>query len=159
MSTLLRFVGFNRAIGSNSDNVEADDLVTLYKVTNGDGVGYSTSSLKATLGSGESCTVSDWKNSGMSLVITVNQIDITSSPGYALVDIKYGAEVPPTSDSGSSFMDWLASLPPGGAFAVIFAITAIPCILLCVCCCYSRKKRRSYYVDESSGDELYGKGT
>jgi hypothetical protein len=85
------FVGFNRAAGVNSDNVEADDEVTITE-TGSDGIGYSQSFLKATLSEGESYVVSNWRGSGEDLTIKVHVIDLNSIPAYADVSMTFGSE-------------------------------------------------------------------
>eukprot|EP00569_Conticribra_weissflogii_P017185 CAMPEP_0171451118 /NCGR_PEP_ID=MMETSP0881-20121228/40982_1 /TAXON_ID=67004 /ORGANISM="Thalassiosira weissflogii, Strain CCMP1336" /LENGTH=729 /DNA_ID=CAMNT_0011975599 /DNA_START=73 /DNA_END=2262 /DNA_ORIENTATION=+ len=84
------FLGFNRAYGVNSDNKQADNLVTLIKAGS-NGLSYSQSWLLATLDQGQSYKFRTWK--GMrrrDLIITVNAIDVTNSnPGYADVTLKY----------------------------------------------------------------------
>ncbi|KAL7462694.1 hypothetical protein ACHAXS_003066 [Conticribra weissflogii] len=84
------FLGFNRAYGVNSDNKQADNLVTLIKAGN-NGLSYSQSWLIATLGQGQSYNFRRWKGTRRrDLIITVNEIDVANSnPGYADVTLKY----------------------------------------------------------------------
>ena len=83
------FVGFNRAKGINSDNVEASDEVTVVEAGS-DGFGYSQSFLKATLKDGESYTFTDWRGSGETLVIHVAEINMSANPAYAKVVMTFG---------------------------------------------------------------------
>ena len=76
------FVGFNRAIGVNLQNDEADNEVTIV-LTGNDGVAYSQSYLQATLKQGEY-----WALNGM--VITADEINIESNPATAKVSIMKG---------------------------------------------------------------------
>ena len=108
-----------------------------------------------TLSSGQNIAITDWRNTGSNLVIKVNEIDIMSSPGWADISITFGGPVPPAPGFGSSLMDWLASLPPGVALAVIFAGTLVLFVLICLCCYSSTKRRNIYFVDESFEPELF----
>merc|ERR1712176_199197 len=83
------FIGFNRAVGPNADNVEADNEVTVYEA-GANGNDYSKSSLKAHLISGESYTISNWVGTGEDLVLTVDNIDISNTPGTAIVKVRLG---------------------------------------------------------------------
>jgi hypothetical protein len=73
------FVGFNRAIGKNSQNVEADNEVTIVQTGN-NGESYSQSYLKATLKQGESYSIGD-------LRIIATAINIATRPGTAIVTL------------------------------------------------------------------------
>ncbi len=84
------FVSFNRDTGINADVQQAHDQVTVYQVSNGDGVSYSKSMLKAALSSGRSATIENWRRSGKDLTIKVHSINTSSSPGYANVQISFG---------------------------------------------------------------------
>ncbi len=86
------FVGFNRAAGINSDVVQAGNRVTVYQVQDGDGMKYSTSSLKGSLGSGNRMVVDGWRSTALDLVIVVNEINTSASPGYADVEITFGPQ-------------------------------------------------------------------
>jgi hypothetical protein len=86
------FIGFNRATGVNSDNDEADNEVTIIESGN-NGEGYSQSSLKAHLTTGENYTFFNWTGTGRSLVITANDIDIVASPGYAVICVSYDGAI------------------------------------------------------------------
>jgi cell division septation protein DedD len=80
------YIGFNRAIGANAQNDEADDEVTIVKA-NSDGT--SQSYLQAHLIQGESHTIGNFAGTGKDLVITANTIDTSTSPGRANVSIVY----------------------------------------------------------------------
>lgn len=88
------FVGFNRAVHSNKDVVQAHNQVTVYKVQEGDGLAYSHSSLKATLFSGQRATINNWRGSSQALNIKVHEINTNVEPGYADVEITYGTPMP-----------------------------------------------------------------
>lgn len=86
------FVGFNRATGPNRLNDEADDEVTIVQVSakTGDaaiGEYYSQSYLRATLQQGETYTIEDYAGTGQTVTITADSIDISSTPGKAVVTI------------------------------------------------------------------------
>lgn len=96
------FLGFNRAYRANQDNEQADDQVTII-LTGNNGVGYSQSFLQATLVQGDSFTISKWHGTSYNLIITVNVIDISVSPGYADVTLNFGnASVPQQADQPTS---------------------------------------------------------
>ena len=140
------FVGYNRATGPNADNVQGDDLVTIYRVTDGNGFGYSTSSLKDMLRAGQSTTITDWRGSGSNLIIEVSEINTRSSPGYARVDITFGGTPPgPGPGSGSSF------------FGLALSVAILSTLLLCGCLYMSCCKRKSSSGKRSSqfDDILY----
>lgn len=88
-TTTDQFIAFNRAIGFNSDNDEADNEVTIVE-TGADGEGYSQSYLKAHLVQGESYAFTNWAGSGQDLVVTAETINILTNPGYAHVTICLG---------------------------------------------------------------------
>ena len=93
------FLGFNRATGPNSDNQQAHDKVTLYKVYGGDGFKYSHSNLKAMVGKGQTITITNWRKTGIELSIKVIDVNTSVSPGYADVQMTFGDQPtpPPTS--------------------------------------------------------------
>ena len=75
------FVGLNHAVGINSDNKEAHDMVTVVEM-GGNGRSYSQSFLKAKLGSNNEYTVRNFRHQ-KDLVITVKEIKTNTVPGYA----------------------------------------------------------------------------
>jgi len=83
------FVAFNRAVGINDQNDEADDEVTIVQTGN-NGSSYSQSFLKATLVQGESYDIGDLK-------ITATKIDKTTTPGTAIVTLTKGPQEPTSS--------------------------------------------------------------
>lgn len=85
-----QFIAFNRAIGVNSQNDQADDQVTVVETGN-NGEGYSQSWLKATLAQGQVYTYSNWAGTGQNLVITAITINIGTSPGYADISVCLGS--------------------------------------------------------------------
>ena len=50
------------------------------------------SSLMGTLPAGNSETITNWRNSGLNLMIKVNEIDTNVTPSYASVEITFGPE-------------------------------------------------------------------
>ena len=74
------YVGFNRKTGFNSGTVEAGNQVTVHTA----GTGYSVSNLRSILGAGGSATRAV---KGKNMVITVNEINTSASPGYADITI------------------------------------------------------------------------
>ena len=58
-----QFIGFNRAVGINAQNDEADDEVTIIQTGN-NGENYFQSFLKAHMIKGESFTFTSWDNQG-----------------------------------------------------------------------------------------------
>lgn len=97
------YIGFNRATGANKDNDEADDELTVTEM-GANGLTYSQSYLKATLRSGEVYTRSNWRDSGIDLVVRVNEINIAVVPGYADIVVEFGdySSGSPTSRPTSS---------------------------------------------------------
>ena len=70
-----QFIGFNRAVGINAQNDEADNEVTIVQTGN-NGENYSQSVLKAHLVQGESYSFPNWDNNGHALIITALDIDL-----------------------------------------------------------------------------------
>ena len=88
------FVGFNRAIGVNSQNNGGDNTVTVVQVDGNNGEGYSQSYLKAKLGfngdiTGSSYTISGFGGTEFDLVISVSSIDLSTNPATATVQFEY----------------------------------------------------------------------
>ena len=82
------YIGYNRAIGANSQNDEADNEVTV-TTAGSNGESYSQSFLKATLLQGESYSISNFAGTGKALTITATAIDSTSTPGVATICVAY----------------------------------------------------------------------
>ena len=78
------FVGFNHAgpDGPNRYNDEGDNQVTVIQVEGGNGVGYSQSRLKKKMNAGDSYSIAD-----LSVTVTVNSIDLSTTPATAVVTI------------------------------------------------------------------------
>eukprot|EP00979_Chaetoceros_neogracilis_P003697 scaffold656_cov271-Chaetoceros_neogracile.AAC.7 len=76
------FIGFNRAVGINAQNDEADNEVTIVKVDRGGGERYSQSYLMATLVQGQSYTIP-----GSNWVINAQKIDIIADPAVATISV------------------------------------------------------------------------
>ena len=93
------FIGFNRAVGVNSDNVEADNELTIV-TTGANGEGYTQSWLKAHLVEGESYEITDY----FTTPVTVRLIKIdkpANAPWRAtLVVGNNGSTPPPTISPG-----------------------------------------------------------
>jgi len=87
------FIAFNRAVGVNADNVEADDEVTVVLAgKNGESV--SSSDLKATLQVGERYVISKFGGGGRDCPIKLVSIDKSTSVWKANVQV--GSEIIPT---------------------------------------------------------------
>jgi hypothetical protein len=82
------FIGFNRAVGANSQNDEADNEVTIV-TTGNNGISYSQSFLQAHLIQGESHTITNFGGTGVDLKITAESINISSTPGTAMIKVEY----------------------------------------------------------------------
>jgi hypothetical protein len=127
------FIGFNRAKGVNLQTAQYQNQVTVIEAGN-DGVGYSQSYVKAALLTGESYTVAkNWRGSGLPLTITVNDINISTSPGYADVLIQLGDVKPPTTRENimpqtirPRLMPTTASSPSHPAIQISLPTTSIP---------------------------------
>lgn len=78
--------------------VQGGNLVTLYTVTDGDGLEYSHSFLQGTIGNGGTFRVTNWRNSGYSLDIKVLDIKTNVVPSYADVEISFGPQQNPTQN-------------------------------------------------------------
>jgi hypothetical protein len=103
------FVGFNRAIGANAQNDEGDNVVTVVQVSGNDGEGYSQSFLKAKLAfegdtTGTSYSIQNFGGTAYPLTISVQSIDLNSSPATAVVTFQY--------DSGTNSPSNTQSVPP-----------------------------------------------
>lgn len=102
------FVGFNRAIGVNSQNDEGDEVVTVVQVDGNNGEGYSQSYLKAKLGfsgdiTGSSYSISNFGGSGEVLTISAVSINLATNPATATVQFQLGSGTSaPTSNPTSS---------------------------------------------------------
>jgi hypothetical protein len=101
------FIGFNRATGINSQNVQADDWVTIIEADQ-DGVGYSQSSLLATMAQGGFYTWTNWEGTGFDLIVQVNGINLTATnsgpSGYADITIFLAAPPIVTTDVCTVFV-------------------------------------------------------
>eukprot|EP00957_Ditylum_brightwellii_P088043 6706686-Ditylum_brightwellii.AAC.1 len=85
-TTIDIFIGFNRAVGPNAYNDEADDEITIIETGN-NGESFSQSYLKAHLLTGETYTYNNFASSGKILKITADSIDLTANPGVATITI------------------------------------------------------------------------
>jgi hypothetical protein len=84
------FIAFNRAIGVNSQNDEADNEVTIVQSGN-NGEGYSQSYLKATLTQDEIYIFTNWQGTGQDLTVEATVINLSANPAYATVQVCLGA--------------------------------------------------------------------
>ena len=87
------FVAFNRATGVNSDNDEADDEVTIVKVTGGDGESQSQSYLKATLLAEEEYTIAGIGGTDRNITVKHVSTDKTNSDGVWRANVVIGVEI------------------------------------------------------------------
>ncbi len=93
------FVGFNRATGPNRLNDEGDDMANIIQVNGGNGESFSQSYLKALLSEGQSHVISSFGELGMTVTITVNSINTSTSPGTAVINISTGGPSGPQKAS------------------------------------------------------------
>ena len=84
-----QLIAFNRAIGINRENDQADDEVTVVE-TGRNGEQFSQSWLKASLKQGETYKYEDWASTGQALEITVKKIDLSADPAIADISICLG---------------------------------------------------------------------
>ena len=93
------FVGFNRAsaTGPNRMNDEGDNQVTIVQVNGGSGESYSQSFLRAKLSQGQSYAITNYAGTGKTVTITALSIDISTTPGTALVRITNDSTPSPTN--------------------------------------------------------------
>ncbi len=91
------FVGFNRATGPNRLNDQGDNMINIIQVNGNNGESYSQSFLKALLSQGQSYPILDFGGTGKTVTITVDSIDITTSPGTAVVSITNDSTPSPTN--------------------------------------------------------------
>jgi hypothetical protein len=96
------FVSFNRATGVNSEVQEASDQVLIHQVEGGHGTEYSQSMLMTTLYEGRTGTIENWRESGIDLTVKAIEINLSSSPVYAEVLIKFGQQTTTTTTSTAS---------------------------------------------------------
>lgn len=82
------FIGYNRAVGTNEQNEEAVNEVTIVEAGS-DGTGYSQRDLKATLVAGESHIITNFGGTGKDLNVTATAIDSDSEPGIATITVAY----------------------------------------------------------------------
>lgn len=68
--------------------------MTVYKVTAGEGAQYSQSFLKGKLRKGQCLVVTNWRNTGLDLVITAHDVNTAVTPGHASVGITFGPPTP-----------------------------------------------------------------
>eukprot|EP00984_Skeletonema_dohrnii_P023114 scaffold12204_cov111-Skeletonema_dohrnii-CCMP3373.AAC.2 len=93
------FVGFNRAsaTGPNRLNDEGDNQVTIVQVNGNNGESYSQSFLKAKLSQGQSYAITNYGGTTQTVTITATSIDISTTPGTAVVRITNGSTPSPTN--------------------------------------------------------------
>jgi hypothetical protein len=92
-----QYIAFNSAKGANAQNDEADDLVTI--VERAKAIGYAASSLKGYIAQGESFLL------GNGLTVTVQCINIATTPSVACVCVKDSSQTCPTDCSCIATVD------------------------------------------------------
>ncbi|KAL9188583.1 hypothetical protein ACHAXT_006961 [Thalassiosira profunda] len=92
------YIGFNRKTGHNSGTVEAGNQVTVVQMA-GEGTSYAESDVLAKLSAGDSW--SGTVSNGEAVIVTVNAIDLTTTPAIATIDIQTTA-APTTAHPSSS---------------------------------------------------------
>ena len=127
------YLGFNRKIGINSDNKEASDLVTVVQ-TGGNGVNYSTSHLKAKLGRSGVYTHPKFRH-GEDLVVTVEEVNTSESPGYATVRVQLGETPAPTNQPTNRPTNQPTDFPTSNPTKVRVAVFVRPLVTLVLLCC------------------------
>lgn len=90
------FVGFNSARGANAETKQAANQVTIYKVSGGNGHSYAHSFMKGSLAAGKVARITNWRDTGNTLVIQANSINTSTNPPYADVSISFNQ--PPPSE-------------------------------------------------------------
>ena len=105
------FVSFNRASGVNQDVLDARDKVTVIQAGH-DGLDFSQSRIKAVLSQGESFLITNWRDSGLDLIVFVKKINLDTSPGYAdvILSFEQAANVPTYFPTSLSFPTYSVSL-------------------------------------------------
>lgn len=106
------FIGFNRAVGINADQIEAVNMVTVTQ-TAGD---HELSFLLAKLSLGQSFTINNIKGTGRSVQIEVLSVDTSSRPGVAKVRVSNSANDGPGPAPGP-----IPSPSPPGADSTVGA--------------------------------------
>ncbi len=94
------FIGFNRAIGANAQNDEADNEIVIVE-TGSNGEAYSQSYLKAHLVQGESYTIENFSVGVLNLTITAKKIDLSLDPAVASIEISTTGAPPPSCNTVS----------------------------------------------------------
>lgn len=92
------FIGFNRAIGANAQNDEADNEIVIVE-TGSNGEAYSQSYLKAHLVQGESYTIENFSVGVLNLTITAKKIDLSLDPAVANIEISSVGAPPPSCNT------------------------------------------------------------
>mmetsp|Transcript_4758 Transcript_4758/g.7350 ORF Transcript_4758/g.7350 Transcript_4758/m.7350 type:complete len:192 (+) Transcript_4758:74-649(+) len=101
------YVGFNRAAGANIENDQGDDLVSVTKALNTDTYSYQSHRQALLGGTDMEWTEENFQGTGRTLTVSVNSIDIASTPGRANVTISLAEPSPtaaPTPCSGSEYV-------------------------------------------------------
>ena len=117
----------------------------------GNGLGYSTSSLKGTLCSGQSTAISNWRETGINLVIEVNEINTKANPGYAHITITFGGPDQPPPPPVTSFLGLALTLSVIGALC-------LGALFYMLCCCTKNsfiENQDIIFVDESYNGESF----
>ena len=93
------YMSFNRKTGINSGTVEAGNQVLIQRAA-GEGTSYAESELLTKMVTGSSFTLSNFDGSGYDLIVTVDEINTSVSPGYADVTIGAGCSSNAECDDG-----------------------------------------------------------
>jgi len=80
------YMNFNRQTGFNSETQEGKDQVTITTQA-GEGMEFAASNLVAKLSQGQYFEIANFGGTDLTVRVTVNKIDTSTSPGYAAVTI------------------------------------------------------------------------
>jgi len=101
------YVGYNHAVGANSESQEGRDRVLVVRKTGGGVSGYGESELTSVLASNQSWKLSNWMNSGRDVTVTV-----TSSVGSSVRDAKINVKICPPAGCPAAPAPTKAPTPP-----------------------------------------------
>ena len=109
------YLNFNRKKGINSGTLEGGDKVMITRQGE-NGTGYSPSKLMAAISSGQYYTINDFAGSGDSVRVSGQEINLSSSPGYADVTISARCNADAQCQQGSSSVysqkSWFVTTQP-----------------------------------------------
>jgi len=101
------YVGYNHAVGANSESQEGRDRVLVVRKTGGGVSGYGQSELTSVLASNQSWKLSNWQGSGRDVTVTV-----TSSVGSSIRDAKITVKICPPAGCAANPAPTKAPTPP-----------------------------------------------